>query len=119
MGVTPSNGDKPAKTNMLKDIFIDGNGGIFGAVARLGVPVVLTILFAIFLLWRVDGALTDLQAAANENKAVLAAATEKMGQFAAEDKAERRVMRNLFLQVCLNTADGDEAVRRECLRKAE
>jgi hypothetical protein len=103
---------------MLKDILIDGNGGLIGAVVRLGLPVTLSLIFAIFLLWRVDGSLTALQAAAADQHMDMVAASEKMSGFATEDKAERRVIRNLFLQVCLNTSKSDED-RRECVRKAE
>jgi hypothetical protein len=103
---------------MLKDIFIEGNGGLFGAVARLGLPIVLSLLFALFLLWRLDGALTTLQAAAVKQELAMNQAADDMKDFVKLDREERRIQRSLFLQVCLNTSP-DELTRRECLRKAE
>lgn len=103
---------------MLKDIFVNGNGGWVGAVARLGLSVTLSLVFAGFLLYRVDGALTTLMAAATEQENQMKLAQSQMSAFAESQLANQRVLRNLALQTCLNVAK-TETQQDGCLRAAE
>lgn len=103
---------------MLKDIFINGNGGWVGLVSRLGLSVTLSLVFAAFLLWRVDGALTILLAASAEQANQMQLAQTRMGTFAETQLTNQRVLRNLALQTCLNVAKS-EMQNDGCLRAAE
>jgi hypothetical protein len=103
---------------MLKDIFIDGNGGILGAVARFGVPVVLSIGLSVFLVLRVDSALAAVGKTTNENQVILKAAQSTMAGFADTQVTNQRILRNLALQTCLNVAKSD--IQQDgCHRAAE
>ena len=103
------------KRTMFKDTLFDG---IFGATARLGVPIVLSIGLSIFLVMRVDSALAAVAKTTIENQQLIKSAGDTMGAFAQSNLENQRVLRNLALQTCLNVAK-TETQNDACLRAAE
>jgi hypothetical protein len=103
---------------MLKDIFIDGNGGILGVVARLGLPIVLSVGLVAFLVLRVDTALADSLESTARTEKLMTVASVSMNTFATEQKRVSEVQRNILLQTCINTAKTAEQ-SNACLRAAE
>ena len=96
---------------MVKDVFVSGDGGWIGAVARLGVPVVLALGLTYFLVARVEttqALIVSNQSAIIATQALiigtLAEAKGTMNLFSVEQRRDTRVMTALLLQTCLNTA---------------
>lgn len=81
---------------MFKDIFVDGNGGWLGAAARYGVAIVLALVFGIFLVARVEAALTSIKTTVESNGASIAVMRE----------SEQETLK-LLRQTCINTAKND------------
>lgn len=92
---------------MVKDIFVGGNGGWLGAVARLGLPIVLSLLLTSFLIFRVDTALGQVQASINNDVMMMTTAKAAMENFRVEQTVNQRILRRLALQTCRNTAKND------------
>ncbi len=103
---------------MIKDILVNGNGGWIGAVARLGLPVVLALILTTFLIFKVDTALAEAAVRTTAIERKIDAANISMTAFAAAHNNNQRVLRNIALQTCLNVAK-TEASQQACLRAAE
>lgn len=110
-----------AERTTLKDILADGNGGWIGAVARLGLPVVLALGLTYFLVMRVE----TTQALIINNQASIVAsqsaiigsiseARVTMSLFSGDQQRDTRIMTGLLLQTCLNTAS-NEMQRTACV----
>lgn len=92
---------------MVKDIFVGGNGGWLGAVARLGLPIVLSLLLTSFLIFRVDTALGQVQTSIDDDAMMMNTAKIAMENFRVEQSTNQRILRRLALQTCRNTAKND------------
>jgi hypothetical protein len=103
---------------MIKDILVNGNGGWVGAVARLGLPVVLALALTSFLIFKVDAALGSVVEITSTNGAKMDAANVRMSAYAVEQENNQRILRNIALQTCLNVAK-TEVASQACLRAAE
>jgi hypothetical protein len=103
---------------MIKDILVNGNGGWIGAVTRLGLPVVMALALTSFLIFKVDGALAEVNLIAHANGEKMDAANIRMGTYAVEQSNNQRILRNIALQTCLNVAK-TEIANQACLRAAE
>ena len=108
-------------TAMISNVFRDSNGGWIGAVARLGLPVVLALGLTYFLVMRVE----TTQALIITNQATIAAAQvgimasisearATMTLFSVDQQRDTRIMTGLLLQTCLNTS-ASEAARAACV----
>ena len=100
---------------VAKDVLVNGNGGVFGAVARYGLATVLAVGMVIFLVTRVDAGLAQTLAVAQENKALLKEARTDMGKFVAAYEVVMQSQLRILRQTCVNTAKND-IQRIECLR---
>ena len=103
---------------MIKDFFINGNGGWLGAVARLGLSVVLSLGLTAFLVFRVDAALGSVLTQVHATNQKMDIATTNMNTFADRQEASQRALRNIALQTCINVAK-TETAQQACLRAAE
>jgi hypothetical protein len=99
---------------MLKDMLVNGNGGWVGVIARLGLPVVLSLGLTWFLVVQVSTS----QATMIDNQHTIitnqADAKTVMTVFMLEQRQGVRQMLALMLQTCLNTAKA-EAQQQACL----
>lgn len=103
---------------MVKDIFVNGNGGILGAVARLGLPIVLSLVLTSFLIFKVDTALSAAVGQSTTNTKLIVDAGTSMRGFRDTQEANLRVLRRLSLQTCRNTARNPEQLAA-CDRASE
>jgi len=100
---------------VVKDVFVDGNGGWLGAVSRVGVPVVLAVGLTWFLVTRVETTqaliISNQAAIVTTQYAISASISEARGtmsSFSTIQMRDTRVMTALLLQTCINTARGAE-----------
>ena len=100
---------------MVKDIFVGGNGGWLGAVARVGVPVVIALGLTWFLVERVENTqaviISNQAAIVTTQHAIAASITEArltMSGFSTRQQRDTQIMTSLLLQTCINTARGAE-----------
>ena len=89
---------------MLKDIMINGNGGWLGAVARLGLPVVLSLGLTYFLVVQVSTSQANIIASQQTIMASQVEAKAMTTTFTLEQRQGVRQMLALLLQTCLNTS---------------
>ena len=94
---------------------LDAEAGWVGAVARLGVPVVLSVMLVWFLVVRVDVTqtliITNQASIVTTQHAIISSMAEAkvvMSIFAVNQQQDTAVMSALLLQTCLNTARGAE-----------
>lgn len=99
---------------MLKDVFVNGNGGVVGAVTRLGLPVVLALGLTYFLVARVDTSQATILDRQDSILSEMRGANGKMTAFVESARRENAVRLALMLQTCLNTAK-TEGQQRACL----
>lgn len=109
---------------MFKDIFIEGNGGILGAVARVGLPVVLSAVFVWFLIVVVISKIDAMQYTATSNAAAITRLQETMNSAQTQMQSfvvlmtqfqERQAA--VALQTCLGVNPGAEGTRA-CVQAA-
>ena len=103
---------------MIKDILVNGNGGWIGAVTRLGLPIVLSLLLTAFLVFKVDTALATVQTTTLENQEMIKSAQGSMRAYEEQTALNQRILRNIALQTCLNVAK-TEVAQKSCLAAAE
>lgn len=103
---------------MIKDILVSGNGGWIGALTRLGLPVVMSMLLVGFLMVNVTKALADVSVVVEANHVKLVAAQTSMSLYAIEQARASRVSIALALQTCLIMAKGNGADTNACVAAA-
>lgn len=103
---------------MIKDIFVAGNGGWVGAVARLGLPIVLSLILTMFLIGSVSTAQTKIIDNQQTIIKVVEDTQSAMNTYQIEDRRENGLKLQLLLQTCVNTAKND-AQHQACVSAAE
>lgn len=100
---------------MLKDVFVDGNGGWIGAAARYGVAIVIALLLTGFLVFRQETALAQIDAVVVANGQKMSSAQVQMSAFVMNYERTAQEMLKLQRQTCVNTAKNDDQ-RMSCLK---
>jgi hypothetical protein len=103
---------------VLKDIVVEGNGGWVGATARLGLPIVISLLLTGFLIFSVTTTLANVQTTTINNGVMLEAVAKELVHMETQQNENMRIMRNLALITCINVAKSD-LQGDSCLRAAE
>lgn len=100
---------------MLKDVFVNGNGGWVGVVARYGVATVIALGLALFLATKVDAGLIAIKGVVDGNSTKLDTSQTSLTSFIHQYEQTSQEMLKLARQTCINTSKTDEQ-RLNCLR---
>lgn len=105
----------PNLKSAAEDVFVNGNGGVWGAIARHGLPVVLTTVLVGFLIILVLNDLRTIETKVEAAEAGMASAKSSMSTFAAMSDRNTAIQIRLLQSICLSEAKQAGTDPKECV----